>query len=308
VALRRETALATVAFVALVMAGCGGESESRGTATALGDDTVTIGSFNFSESRLLAEIYGQALRADGFDVVIRAGVGPRELVHPALARGLVEFVPEYAGTALEAVSLGESLGASDVDATHDALVRALEEGPLVALDPAPAQTANAFVVTRATAEAFALSSISDLGPVASRLILGGPPECPNRPFCLRGLEETYDLDFAEFLKLDTGGPLTHQALADGYVDVAVLFTTDPGIVGEGLVVLDDDRRLQPAENVTPIVHREVVEHFGPRLTQSVDAVSARLTTDELRALNGRLGDGEAEADVARDWLEAQGLG
>jgi osmoprotectant transport system substrate-binding protein len=293
--------------LALVVPGCGGEPESRGTATALGDDTVTIGSFDFPESRLLAEIYGQALRADGFDVVIRAGLGPRELVQPALSRGLVELVPEYAGTALESVSLGESRGASDVDTTHDALVRALEEGPLVALDPAPAQNANAFVVTRATADAFALSSISDLGPVASRLTLGGPPECPSRPFCLRGLEETYDLTFADFLELDAGGPLTYQALADGYVDVGLLFTTDPGIVGEGLVVLDDDRSLQPAENVTPIVHREVVEHFGPRLSQSVNAVSARLTTEELRALNGRLGDGEAEADVAREWLDAQGL-
>jgi osmoprotectant transport system substrate-binding protein len=306
VALRRGIALATAACIALALAGCG-EAERRGTATALGNDTITIGSFDFPESRLLAEIYGQALRADGFDVVVRDGVGPRELVHPALARGLVELVPEYAGTALEAVSLGESQGAPDVGTTHDALVSALEEGPLVALDPAPAQNANAFVVTRATADAFALSSISDLGPVASRLTLGGPPECPNRPFCLRGLEETYDLDFAEFLALDAGGPLTYQALADGYVDVALLFTTDPGIIGEGLVVLDDDRSLQPAENVTPIVHREAVEHFGPRLTQSVNTVSARLTTDELRALNGRLGDGEAPADVARDWLEAQGL-
>jgi osmoprotectant transport system substrate-binding protein len=307
VSLRRWIVLAALGCVAPLLPACAEQSEPRTTATALGDDTVTIGSFDFPESRLLAEVYGQALEAAGFDTMVAAGLGPRELVQPALARGLVELVPEYAGTALDFVSLGQSQGASDVDATHDALVRALEDGPLMALEPAPAQDANAIVVTRATADAFALSSISDLAAVASRLTFGGPPECPSRPFCLLGLEETYGLEFAGFLPLDAGGPLTYQALDQGYIDVALMFTTDPGILREALVVLDDDRTLQPAENVTPIVHRDVVERLGPSFTRAVDAVSARLTTDELRVLNGRLADGDAAADVAAAWLATQEL-
>ncbi|HEX6423591.1 MAG TPA: ABC transporter substrate-binding protein [Acidimicrobiales bacterium] len=301
----------SVALVAMVAAtafgGCGSESSPGGGASALGDDAITVASFDFPESELLAEVYGQALQAGGFEVHFEIGLGPRELVQPALARGLIELVPEYAGTALRFVSLGESRPTDDLVATTSALGHALRDRGLVALAPAPAQDANAVVVTRALADRHALEEISDLEAVAPHLTFGGPPGCPERPFCLAGLEDTYGVRFAAFLPLDVGGPLTHQALSGGHVDVALLFTTDPLIAGDELVVLADDRGLQPAENVTPVVRREVVDRWGDPLVDAVDEVSGRLTTETLRSLNARVADGEPGARVAGDWLRGEGL-
>ena len=178
---------------------------------------------------------------------------------------------------------------------------------IVALEPAPAQDANAVVVTRELADRYDLDEVSDLEAVAPQLTIGGPPECPTRPFCLAGLERVYGLQFENFLPLDAGGPLTHQALTGGHVDVAILFTTDPEIDTPALVVLDDDRRLQPAENVVPLVRAEVVERWGDDLVGLVDGVSARLATEDLRALNARVAAGDSPAAVAERWLDEEGL-
>jgi osmoprotectant transport system substrate-binding protein len=301
----------------LALAACAGSTgaPSPGDAAAgdaaatavLHDDAVTVASFDFPESAVLAELYGQALEGAGFDVRYELGIGSRELVQPSLARGLVELVPEYAGTALQFASMGTAVPSDDVTATTAALDRALRDRHALALTPAPAQTANAVVVTRDVAERYELDEISDLHDVAEQLRFGGPPGCPDRPYCLAGLEDTYDLRFDDFLPLDVGGPLTHQALAGGHVDVALLFTTDPLVVNEDLVMLTDDRNLQPAENVTPVVRQELVDRFGDRLVAAVDAVSGRLTTGELRVLNSRVAEGDPAAEVAADWLDAEGL-
>ena len=310
----RRTVAALLMAATPALAACGtsprADDAARGddvSSAVLADDAVTVASFDFPESELLAEIYGQALQGAGFDVRFEMGLGPREFVQPALARGLVEFVPEYAGTALRFVRLGASDPPGGAAATSAALARALRDRRLVALDPAPAQDANAVVVTRSLANRYTLDEISDLATVAPRLRFGGPPGCPDRPYCLAGLESTYGLDFAEFLPLDVGGPLTHQALVGGHIDVALLFTTDPRIAAEGLVVLDDDRGLQPAENVTPVVRREVIERWGDDFVDAVDAVSHRLDTDVLRSLNARVADGEPRARVAAGWLRAEGI-
>jgi osmoprotectant transport system substrate-binding protein len=216
-------------------------------------------------------------------------------------------VPEYAGTALQFLSRGASEPTDDIATTHAALAAFLDDQRTVSLAPAPAQDANAVVVTREVAERHNLRDISDLEAVASRLTFGGPPGCPERPLCLAGLEETYGLRFESFLPLDVGGPLTHQALAGGHVDVALLFTTDPRIAAEGLVMLNDDRGLQPAENVIPVVRTEVVERWGDEFVQVVDNVSARVTTDALRALNAQVAEGEPASDVAAEWLATEGL-
>jgi osmoprotectant transport system substrate-binding protein len=300
--------IAAAVVVALSAAGGCGEAPARDDAArTLGDDQVTVASFDFPESELLAQIYGQALEAGGYDVDLALGVGPRELVQPALARGLVEFVPEYAGTAMQFLSRGGPRPTSDQAATYAALQRQLRDRPLVALAPSPAQDANAVVVTATVAERYGLTTVSDLRPVARELIFGGPPGCRERPFCLAGLRSTYGLDFADIMALDVGGPLTHQALDGGHVDVGLLFTTDPRIEGEGLVMLADDRGLQPAENVTPLVRAEVVERWGDDLVATVDAVSAALTTESLQALNAEVAAGEPAADVAARWLNDRGL-
>jgi osmoprotectant transport system substrate-binding protein len=178
---------------------------------------------------------------------------------------------------------------------------------MVALDPAPAQDANAIVVTPETAAEYGLRTISDLKPVARDLTFGGPPECPTRPLCLKGLRDTYGLKFNGFLSLDAGGALTREALQRGQVDVGLMFTTEPLIADGELVALEDDRRLQPAENVTPIVHRTVIERWGPDVVDLLDRVSGRLTTDALRRLNARVTAGEPPARVAAAWLDDEEL-
>ena len=142
--------------------------------------------------------------------------------------------------------------------------------------PAAAQNTNAIVVRAATAARYGLRSIADLARVAPRLAFGGPPECPGRAYCLPGLKQAYGLRFKSFIPLDAGGPLTLQALTEGNVDVALLFSTDPSISARHLVVLADDRGLQPAENITPLVSRDVVARYGAGLVAALNAVSARL--------------------------------
>ena len=305
---RRHTLIAAVALAALWPAtGCGEAPARDDAARTLGDDQITVASFDFPESELLAEIYGQALEAAGYDVDLALNVGPRELVEPALARGLVEFVPEYAGSAMQFLSPGGPRPSSDEPATYTSLQRQLRDQPLVALAPSPAQDANAVVVTEAVAVRYGLSKVSDLRVVARDLTFGGPPGCPERPFCLAGLRSAYGLDFATFMPLDVGGPLTHQALEGGHVDAGLLFTTDPSIEEEGLVMLADDRGLQPAENVTPLVRQEVVDRYGDGFVATADAVSAALTTESLKAMNAEMAAGEPAADVATRWLADRGL-
>ena len=273
---------------------------------------ITVGSFDFPESVLLAQIYGQALAAAKFPVRILPDLGPREVVDPALVDGLVQLVPEYAGSALEFFSLGRLAATSNAAAANKALAASVAGRGLVAARPAPAQDANAIVVTAATAARYRLRSIADLARVAPRLIFGGPPECPGRPYCLPGLKRVYGLRFKAFTPLDAGGPLTRQALEAGYIGAALLFTTDPDIPARHLVVLADDRGLQPAENITPLLRRDVIARYGPHLAAVLNKVSAlpghRHTARPQRA--GRAGRAEPPAGgrqlAARTWADPGG--
>lgn len=272
------------------------------------DRTITVGSFDFAESELLGELYSQAMEARGFRVRRAFALGPREFVAPALVTGLVDFLPEYAGTALQFATLGNRTADAQLAQTHEALRRSLSSKDVSVLDAAAAQDANAFVVRRVLAERYDLHDISDLATVAPRLTFGGPPECASRKLCLAGLKATYGVEFKSFIKLDAGGPLTHAAIDDGAVDVALLFTTDPALDRGDLVELRDDRALQPSENVTPLIRTSLLERNGPMLATAVDEVSARLTTDALRSLNAQIGDDSARvAAVAERWLEDEGL-
>jgi osmoprotectant transport system substrate-binding protein len=269
---------------------------------------ITVGSFDFPESVLLAEIYGQALAAARFPVRILPNLGPREVVDSALMDGLLQLVPEYAGSALEFFTLGRRSASADTGAAHRALAGSVSGRGLVAARPARAQDANALVVTAATAARYRLRTIADLARVAPRLVFGGPPECPGRVYCLPGLKRVYGLRFKAFTPLDAGGPLTLQALEAGYIGVALLFTTDPSIPARHLVVLADDRGLQPAENITPLVGRDAIARYGPRLLAVLNRVSARLDTSTLRALDARVElAGQDPRRGASSWLRARGL-
>jgi osmoprotectant transport system substrate-binding protein len=270
--------------------------------------TITVGSFDFAESELLAALYGGALERRGLPVEYRLGLGPREFVQPALRGGLVDVVVEYAGTATQFLRVTSEPVRADPAATHTALARAAGAAGAVATAAAPAQDTNAFVVTRATATRHRLRTIGDLAPVARGLVFGGPVECATRPLCLPGVRRTYGVRFGEVAALDVGGPLTLRALETGDIDVGLLFSTDPALRRPDLVVLRDDRELQPAENVTPLVRSAVVERYGARVIEALDAVSRRLDTDTLRALNATAaGDPGGVRRVARAWLTREAV-
>jgi osmoprotectant transport system substrate-binding protein len=299
--------LLLLSLTGCISVGLGAQGE-REAMPATGDDAVTVASFSFPESVLLAEIYARAMEANGFKVKRAFDLGPRELVEPALQRALVEFVPEYLGSSLQFMTLGRAEVSSDAEASHQELEEAFGGRGVRVLASSPAQDANAIVVSAETAEKHGLKTISDLIPIAGQLVLGGPPECPSRPLCLAGLRSTYGLSFKSFVALDAGGPLTSAELAAGLIDVGVLFTTDWQIRSNRFVVLEDDRRMQPAENVTPVVRTEVIAAYGGRFSDVVDAVSLRLTTETLRELNGRVAlSATPPAQVAAEWLRSEGI-
>lgn len=291
------------ALLALVAASC--DRSADAPQTAVGDDAITVGSFDFPESEVIAEIYAGALEAEGFRVVREPAIGTREVVLPALQLGLIEVVPEYAGSAI--TFLGGTASA-DPEVTHALLASTVADRGLTALAPAAAENRNGMVVTADTAADLELRTISDLAPWAGSMVFGGPPECPERDLCLPGLKKIYGLHFDSFLPLDTGGPLSADAIQRGTVDVGMLFTTDGTLAGEDLVLLRDDRHLQPAESVTPIVRADTLERFGGGVRSALDAVSEQLTTEDLREMNASVSGGAAPRAVATAWLEDHGLG
>jgi len=297
---RARILVAAVALVALP--GCGSGSEG----SASGDGAVTVGSFSFSESRTLAEIYAQVLEARGVRVDRAFDLASREVAEPALEQAAVDLLPEYLGTAL-AFLLPKGSFLPSRDEAYERLRRAFAAKGVTVLALAAAENKNGFVVTRSTADRLGLRTISDLAPVAGQLVLGGPPECPSRQFCLEGLRETYGLEFRRFEPLDVSGPATVAALEGGEVDVAMLFTSDGNLGRDDFVLLEDDRGLQPPENVVPVVRTDVLERH-PDLAAIVDRATAELHPDDLVSLNRRVDlDRLSPADAAREWLRAQGL-
>jgi osmoprotectant transport system substrate-binding protein len=310
---RRSVIGAAILALAIACTACtarspGGRPSGPAPARGAGPDVITVGSFDFPESVLLAYLYAGALTARGYPVQVLPDLGSRELVEPTLMTGLVQLVPEYIGSALEFVSLGRAHATADVAATAAALANAMAARGIVIARPAAAQDANAIVVTGATAARYRLRTISDLARAAPGLVFGGPPECPERPDCLPGLRRTYGLRFRAFAALDAGGPLTRQALEAGDIGVALLFTTDPAIRARHLVELADNRNLQSAENVIPVLRRATADRYGPGLIAALDAVSSRLSTDVLTALDAEVElDGGGPRAVARSWLREQRL-
>jgi osmoprotectant transport system substrate-binding protein len=309
-AARRSCAAAVVAGTFLTACGVGSANVPTVNDPVRRSDpgALIVASFNFPESEVLAHVYADVLRSKGFPARVMENVGARELVEPALYRGLVDVVPEYAGSALAFLSLGADSGTAGALDTMSRLRAALRSRGLVALHPAQAQDANAIVVTRETAERLHLRDISDLRPVAGGMDFGGPPECAQRPFCLLGLRRTYGLSFRNVFEIDAGGPLTLDALLTGRVEVALLFTSDPAIEANHLVVLRDDLGLQPAENVVPVIRAAALQRYGPGVSDALDWVSGRLDTDALRELNGLVAlAGDTPAQAAEEWLGRRGV-
>lgn len=264
---------------------------------------IRVAAFNFDESHILAEIYAQVLEHNGYPVdkgQIMPG-STREIVKPALESGELDLVPEYVGTLLSFLG-GEPTADGEENLAE---ARELFEG-VTLLDLAPAQDKNAFVASRDVADEYSLVNVSDLAGVAGDLTLGGPPECPEREFCLIGLEEVYGVTFGDFVPLDFGPRVI--ALSEGEIDVALLFSTDATIVANDFVLLEDDMGLQPAENIVPAVRNEIVEAYGDDFTSLLNSVSAAITTEGLTALNAEVQIEQRDPDeVATEWLTDNGF-
>ena len=264
---------------------------------------IQLASFDFPESEILGELYGQALRQHGFPVEQVVQLGSREVVGPALEQGKVDMAPEYLGSALNFLNDRDRIATADPALTHARLEQAFAPRGVSVLAYAPAQDRNGFVVTGDLARRHGLEKLSDLAPLASQLSFGGPPECAQRPLCLKGLQDLYELRFARFEAMPSRA-VTAGELDTGEIDVGMIETTDPHLIGTDLVQLEDDRRLQPAENVVPVLRREVLDAYGPALIRLCNAVSAQLTTAELTRLNLQVAEGQPAAEAASAWLRA----
>ncbi|MGI8407408.1 MAG: ABC transporter substrate-binding protein, partial [Actinomycetota bacterium] len=197
----------------------------------------------------------------------------------------------------------KSTPSGDPAEVAEELTPLLEDKNLQLLEPSDASDTNAFVVTQETADEFGLATMSDLAEPSGDLVLGAPSECPDRPFCIPGLKDTYGIEFADFKPLEYGAA-TAQALSADAIDVALLFSTDPLIEQEGFVLLEDDQQLQAADYITPLASADLDEEA----IELLNAVSASLVTDEITALNARVGlEQEDAADVAKEYLEEKGL-
>ncbi len=296
-----------------VLAACGqpaGSPGGAGSGTPAGGSkpTVRVGSANFSEAVVIGELYSQALEAGQYRVERRLNLGSREIYAAALEAGQIDFVPEYLATYTTFITKDQTKASTDPAATLRNLQEALRTKNLTALDYAPAVNANGVVVTKATADKYKLTKTSDLASVASQLVMGGPPECPNREFCLQGLQKTYGLQFKDFKPLDVGGPLTVAALEGGQIDVAILFTTDAAIPAKNFVLLQDDKNLQLADNIVPVVRNDLLAKTQADFRTIVNGVSAKLTTEELTLLNRKVGlDKQDQKPVATEWLKSKAL-
>ena len=293
----RSAYLAVSIAIAVAVGACG----STSTSSTPPKGTVTIGGFAFSEGSVLAELYGQALEHDGYTVNFKLNLGSREVVAPAIKSGQIDMYVGYAATDLEFYnnSAGEANG--DATATTAKLNGHLQSLNLVALTPAAAVDQNAFAVTKATADKYSLTKLSDLAPVASQFVLGAGPECKTRPFCLPGLQSTYGLHFKDFKTLDTDGPLTRAAFKNGSIQVGLVFSSDADLNQLGLVVLQDDKHLEAADNVVPILRTTVATD---EVKSVLNKVSAKLTTKDLVQMNSQVELLHQDADaVTKVWLQ-----
>lgn len=304
----RAVAVVAIAVAAALSSGCtgggpGGNTPARATET----EAVVVASFDFPESRLVAEIYAQALVAVGVPVRREEALGPRELVAPALAQGLADVVPDYLGSALAFVAPDSPADPHDPVAVRRALDAALRPRGLTTLTPAPGQNRNTLAVTAAAARTLGVRTTSDLRGQAPLLRLAAAPQCRSRAYCLPGLRRVYGLRFRTFVPLGSE-PERVAALRQGVVDVAVLSTTDGSLAAGDLVELRDDLHLQPVDNLVPVVSDRALRRYGGELTRALDRVSGWLTTANLRFLTWRVEvGGKPVAAEARGWLLRHGL-
>lgn len=299
-------ALAAGATLTAAACGSGGDplaaETTSASAGASAAGSIIIGSADFPESQLIAEMYAQVLEAKGVEVTRQFNIGAREVYLKALDDGSIDLLPEYNGALLAALSDGGAPeGVSTPDDVLGALKKVLPAGTEV-LEQSAAEDKDTLSVTKETAAKYDLKSIEDLAPVAGELVAGAGPEFQERYQGLVGLKELYGVTFKEFQPLDAGGPLTVGALADGTIQVGNVFSTDSAITTNGFVVLEDTKNLFLAENILPLIRSSKNDQT---VTDALNAFSAVLTTENLTEYLAKVQvDKQSPATVAKAFLAA----
>jgi osmoprotectant transport system substrate-binding protein len=290
-------------LLVVLLAGC---TSGPDVPEGIGDaGRVRFAAYDFPENQILVAVYAEAARRAGVRVSVQDDAGTREVVQPALQQGVVDVVVDYLGTALDFSRPDQPAGQRAPEAVHAELARTLGGRGVTVLAPAAAEDQNGFAVTTAFAQEHQVTRLSDLAPLAAGLTFGGPPECPDRPLCLPGLREVYGLRFAEVRSMSSRAA-TVEALVAGEIDVGLLETTDARRFSAPVILLIDDRSLQPHENVVPLVRTAVLDRWGDLLRTALDETSARLTDQELVALNRAVEvDGLTPQEAARQWWARQ---
>ncbi|HEX6353615.1 ABC transporter substrate-binding protein [Actinophytocola sp.] len=295
--------VATALAATLAVSACGNSDPlAEDTPTNSSGESITIGSANFPESQLLAEIYAQALEAKGVSVTRKPDLGSREKYMDGLKDGSIDLIPEYTGSLL--VFLDEKAEATSSEDVYAAVQEALPDN-LIVLEKSEAQDKDAVVVTEETAERWNLKSIEDLVPHCGEAVFGGAPEFQTRPNGIPGLASRYGCNFKSFSALEPGA-ITTKALLEGTVQAADIFTTDASIAANNLVVLEDPKNNFAAENVVPLINKDKA---SDTVKETLNAVSAKLDTEQLLELNAALNapDKPEYSDVAKDWLSKAGV-
>ena len=309
---RRTTAagVAAVACLAVSVAACSSSGSSTASSSSSANPlapkatgAVVVGSANFPEDELLAQIYVDALQGKGVKVTPKFNIGAREVYYPEIEKGAITIIPEYNG-ALLTTSVDPTSTAASTEEVNAALKAKLPSS-LEILNSSSAEDKDSITVTQATAAKYHLASISDLSPVAKDFVIGGPPEFPTRADGIPGLKKIYGLTFKSFSPLDESGPITVSALQSGKVQAADLFTTSPQIVTDHFVSLADPKNLFAAQNITPLVYKSGV---NSTIVSTLNAVSAALTTNALVQMNKALTvDHASYTQVASGFLSQEGL-
>ena len=301
--LRRSAVPGIAVTVGLALAACSSSTSTSPLTPATSKGTVAVGSANFPESELLAEIYSLALQGKGVKVTEKFNIGAREVYYPEIEKGAVTIIPEYNG-ALLTTSVDPTSTAATTAQVDSALAAKLPSS-LEILTPAAAQDKDSVTVTQAYATAHHLTSIAQLQPLASTITFGGPSEFQTRADGLKGLQKNYGLTFKAFDALDESGPITLAALTDGKVQAADVFTTTPQIITDHLVSLADPKSNFAAQNVIPLVYKKGV---SSTVVTTLNDISARLTTAGLLAMDKAvIVDHANYSTVATGWLKAEGL-
>ena len=311
-----------LALPGALVSGCGssGDEDANATATPAAQGSaairrneanakvsLTIGSKNFTEQRVLGEIYAQGLRAAGYDVKTDLDLGDEHVALKALEGGEIGAYPEYTGTALLSFFAKQPADLpKDPQRAYQEAKRAFAKRGLVAFPPTPFTSRNEVAVTKETADRLSLRRISDLKGQAAKLTLAGSPECRERLDCLKGLESVYGLDFGRFTPVPI--PDRHEVLTSGKADVSIVFTTDPQIQRESEVLLEDDKSMFGPYNSTLVMRKDLADRAGKDLPATLAAIQAKLTDENMQELNARVDlDGQEPAAVAKAYLTENGL-